>query len=306
MIRKPIYIFILAFAFSTGKAQHTPLLTQYMFNGLAYNPGFAGSDEVLSVSIADRNQWVGFDGAPVTQTIAVHTPLKNENIGLGLLLYRDVIGKSHDNGIYGTYAYRIKLGKGKLSLGLTGGFSFKQIKLSESTIIQQGDEVFSKNTPLCVLPNFSIGAYYYSSDFFVGFSSPFVFSEKLDTQTDKLVSSFDFSKNNFLLTSGYNYKINSLYAIKLSFLWRTNLATGSQIELDLAAEHSKFGGIGIGYRMKDAVMILLKVRINNQMFFGYSYGIPMSKLSNYNSGTHEFYLTYQFKYESKTVSSRFF
>ncbi len=305
-IRRLTYILIFVFTVFSGKAQHTPLLSQYMFNGLAYNPGFAGSDDALSISVADRNQWVGFDGAPVTQTIAVHSPLKNENIAMGLFLYRDVIGKSYNNGIYGTYAYRVKLGKGKLSMGLTGGFSFKQVKLSESTVIQQGDEVFSKNTPLCFLPNSSIGTYYYSPDFFVGLSAPFIFSEEFNMQTDKYISTFDFSKNNFLLTGGYNYRINSLYVIKPSFLWRTNLTTGSQVELDLAAEHLKFGGIGIGYRLKDAIIILLKVRINNQMFFGYSYGIPISKLSNYNSGTHEFYLTYQFKYESKTVSSRFF
>jgi len=307
MIRKQlIYLIILFGAVAELKAQYTPILSQYMFNGLGYNPAFAGSNEVLTVSAANRNQWVGFDGAPVTQTITAHTPLKNENIALGVMLLRDVIGKTHNNGLFASYAYRMKWGDGKLSIGLTAGFSLMEARLSESVIIQQGDEVFSKNTPVCFLPNFSIGTYYYSSKFFVGFSSPFIFTEKYDVNTDKFISVFDFKKNNFMMNGGYNYQINNEYALKPSFLLHTNLSTGSQLELDLAAENLRFGGIGLGYRLKDAVIFLLKAKINNQMFFGYAYGLTVSKLSNYNSGTHEFYLTYRFKYESKTVSSRFF
>jgi len=288
------------------KAQHTPLLSQYMFNGLAYNPGYAGSNDVLTLSVADRHQWVGFDGAPITQTLVAHTPLKNENIALGLMLFRDVIGKTHNNGLYASYAYRIKWGQGKLSMGLTGGFSFLQARLSESVTIQSGDEVFAQNTPMCFLPNFSIGAYYYSSKFYAGFSTPFIFSEQFNDASNKFIPVFEFNKNNFIITGGYNYQINSEYAVKPSLLWRFNMATGSQPEINLAVENLRFGGLGVGYRAKDAVVIILKAKINNQMFFGYSYGLPVSVLSNYNSGTHEFYLTYQFKYESKTVSSRFF
>ncbi|MCD6366167.1 MAG: type IX secretion system membrane protein PorP/SprF [Bacteroidales bacterium] len=306
MTKQLIYIIILMLSVLDTKAQYTPLLSQYMFNQLAYNPGYAGSNDVLTLSVSDRHQWVGFDGAPVTQTLAAHTPLKNENIALGLMLFRDVIGKTHNNGLYASYAYRIKWGSGKLSLGLTGGFSLLQARLSESVTIQSGDEVFSQNTPMCFLPNFSMGAYYYSSKFYAGFSTPFIFSERFDDGSGKFVSAFEFNKNNFILTGGYNHQINNEYTVKPSLLWRTNMVTGSQLELDLAVENLRFGGLGIGYRTKDAIIILLKAKINNQMFFGYSYGLPVSRLSNYNSGTHEFYLTYLFKYESKTVSSRFF
>jgi len=187
-----------------------------------------------------------------------------------------------------------------------GGFSLMQARFSESVIIQQGDEVFSRNTPVCFLPNFSIGTYYYSSKFFIGFSSPFIFTEKFDVNTDKFISVFEFNENNFVINGGYNYQVNNEYALKPSILLHTNLTTGSQFEMDLAAENLRFGGLGIGYRHKDAVVFLLKAKINNQMFFGYAYDLTVSKLSNYNSGTHEFYLTYRFKYESKTISSRFF
>ncbi|HIE15765.1 MAG TPA: type IX secretion system membrane protein PorP/SprF [Bacteroidales bacterium] len=287
-------------------AQHTPLLTQYMFNGLLNNPGFAGSNEVLTLSVSDRHQWIGFDGAPVTQIFTAHTPLKNENIGLGILLYRDVIGKSYDNGLYGTYTYHLKIRGGKLSLGLTGGISFKQKKLSEINTTQPGDVVFLTNTPLSVLPNLSIGAYYFCSRFFAGISTPFILTETFDKKTGKLLSVFDSRKNNFMFTGGYNYTLNKNYTIKPSFLWRINLTSGQQTEINIAVENKKIGGVGIGYRIKDAVIILLKIRINNQMFLGYSYDMSVSELSSYNYGTHEFYLTYQFRYESKTVSSRFF
>lgn len=286
--------------------QYTPLLSQYHFNGLTINPAFAGSYDVLSVSISDRNQWVGFNGAPVTQTIAAHMPLKNENIALGLLMYRDVIGVSQNNGIYGNYAYRIKVGDGKLSIGIGGGIAFKQANLSETNIVQVEDVVFSKNSSVSVLPNVSIGAYYYTKKYYLGISSPFIFSEEFVKDKGKFISIFDFSKNNMMLNGGYKYNINAIYCLKPSILFKSNFSSGTQLDLILTAEHSQFGGFGLGFRTNESILFLIKVRFNDQIFLGYSYDLSTSKLSNFNSGTHEIYLTYQFIYHSKTVSSRFF
>ncbi len=298
-----LYILFLSVIVS---AQYTPLLSQYTFNGLAINPAFAGSYDVLSVSISDRNQWVGFDGAPVTQTIAAHMPMKNENIALGVLMYRDVIGVSQDNGIFGNYAYRIKVKDGKLSIGVCGGISFKQAKLNETTIVQTEDVVFSKNSSISVLPNFSIGGYYYTKKYYIGISSPFIFSEEFDDEKENFSSRYDFSKSNIMITGGYKYDINSIYSLKPSILFKTNFCTGTQLDMILAAEHSQFGGFGLGFRSNESVLFLLKIRFNDQIFLGYSYDLSTSKLANFNSGTHEIYLTYQFIYHSKTVSSRFF
>jgi type IX secretion system PorP/SprF family membrane protein len=61
-------------------AQQDPQYSQYMFNPLAYNPAYAGSQGSLSGTLLLRRQWMGIDGGPATGVISAHTP---SGTGLG-------------------------------------------------------------------------------------------------------------------------------------------------------------------------------------------------------------------------------
>ena len=83
-------LFILFFSINLfGQQQAT--FSQYMFNGLAINPAYAGSQGVLTATALARYQSLGLEGAPNTQSFALHSPLLNDNIGVGLLFVRDNI-----------------------------------------------------------------------------------------------------------------------------------------------------------------------------------------------------------------------
>ena len=56
-------------------AQQDALFSQYMFNKLAVNPGYAGSREILSTDLLYRYQWVNIEGAPKTISASIHSPL---------------------------------------------------------------------------------------------------------------------------------------------------------------------------------------------------------------------------------------
>ncbi|MFH2142047.1 MAG: PorP/SprF family type IX secretion system membrane protein [Bacteroidota bacterium] len=290
---------------SYSYAQHTQLLSQYTLNGLPSNPAYTGSYNVLSVSSSYRNQWVGFEGSPATNTISVHTPLKKENIAVGLLFYRDVIGKSYDNGIFGSYAYRFKLWNGKLSLGLNAGISLMQARLSEAIVINNADPVYSQNTPVSIIPNFSFGSFYCADDYYLGFSIPYILSHQLNENIGKFNVRHSFKEYNFLLTGGYNYIVNSEYCFKPSMLFRMNMTTGAQLELTAAADYKDIFGAGFSFRTSDAVIAFIKVNINSQFTFAYSYDFTVSRLRAFNSGSHELFLLYRFRYVSKSVSARF-
>src|SRR4029078_9381943 len=75
---------LFGFLFVAAHAQYEPMFTQYMFNETFINPAYAGSHENISASVLDRNQWVGIDGAPKTQTFNIHGATGNRKIGLGL------------------------------------------------------------------------------------------------------------------------------------------------------------------------------------------------------------------------------
>ena len=59
-----------------------------MFNHLAVNPGYAGSQGMLSVGMINRQQWMGFRKSKTT-LFSVHTPVKplESSAGLALLLW---------------------------------------------------------------------------------------------------------------------------------------------------------------------------------------------------------------------------
>ena len=143
-----LYHYILIFLITlstTVSAQLYPRFNQYMTEGLTINPAFAGSREVLSTAFFYKNNWVGFDGAPVYQTLSAHTPLKNNKIGLGVLLMHEQIGIDNNYSLYFNYAYRASLRVGKLSFGLKGGIELTNLNYSDlrSSPRSVQDPVFS-------------------------------------------------------------------------------------------------------------------------------------------------------------------
>jgi type IX secretion system PorP/SprF family membrane protein len=127
-------IYILAFLFCMGsqllRAQHDAMYTQYMFNPLLINPAYAGSADALDVTVLNRNQWVGFDGAPRTSTFSAHSPLKDNRINFGLTVTDDHFGLSHQDKISLIYAYRISFRHSALFLGVQGGINMVRTNLS--------------------------------------------------------------------------------------------------------------------------------------------------------------------------------
>src|SRR5688500_3539420 len=105
------------------QAQQYPVFSQYYFNELVINPGYAGSHVQLSATGMYRNQWVNFPGAPKTYNFSAHTSLLKNKIGVGLMFDHDEIGSYKNNHVYGYYAYKIHFTDATLSMGLQAGFN---------------------------------------------------------------------------------------------------------------------------------------------------------------------------------------
>ena len=106
---------IIAFVVASlgASAQQDPQHTMYRFNGLMFNPAYAGSREALSLVGIYRWQWVNVPGAPQTGSFAIHSPLKNDRIALGLSFVSDHYTVVHSDKLEGDFAYRIPVGKKK-------------------------------------------------------------------------------------------------------------------------------------------------------------------------------------------------
>lgn len=303
---KNIFQILFFFLLSAGSfAQHYPLNSQYMLNGLAINPAYAGSHEVFTISLLYRNQWTGFNGAPVTQTLCGHAPLKNKNIAVGVIIFSDKIGVTSQNGIYTNYAYRIEFPEGKLSLGLKAGLNILHSRWEEIETIEPNDEQFMSNSDIHVVPNFGTGLYYYCDKYFIGLSVPLLLSYSEDTGKDILKFYHDFKNYNIHFHSGIKFIINNNFYIMPSFLLKYIPGTNTQIDINCKVGYKNMYCAGFSYRTSDAVVALLEYQLNSQFMIGYAYDITISELNRYNNGTHEIMLRYFFGYKLNASNPRF-
>lgn len=288
----------------TSVSQQQATFSQYMFNGLAINPAYAGSHEVLSATALIRYQNLGLPGAPNTQTLSAHSPLLNEKIALGALLIHDKIGVIDQTGIYGSYAYRIQYSKDKnkprvLSLGLQAGISIFDARYSELIIYNSSDPAFSRNIKQSKL-NFGFGIYYYTHNYYAGLSIPHLTGNVFDRGDDLATIT---QTNPILISGGYVFTLTRFMKFKPHTLIK--LVNGAPVEIDLNASLSfdDVLWVGISYKALSAVNLLTEVQITNQIKLGYSYSLTANSLRQVDYGSHEFMVNYMFKYPRDGVLS---
>ena len=287
-------------------AQHTPLTSQYLFNGLVINPAYAGSRDALATNLTYRHQWVGFDGAPVTQFLSVHAPLGRRKLGLGLLVYNDRIGVSQETGVFSNYAYRIRFRKGKLSFGVGAGFTLLRSHWTTLALQQDGDQSFSTDTRSAVRPNFSTGVYYYTKSWFVGISSPFLILHRYPLTSDGWTITDTKADLQPMLTGGHIHQLSKDVKLKPSTLIRYRVSSGVQADISANLILKDKVWVGASYRTGDAFVASLEVLPTPQWRLGYAYDLGLSDLLPYHRGSHELMVQYEFGYRIRVKDPRYF
>jgi len=306
MWMKLIVILFLWIVACPVEAQLHPLLDQYQMNGLAINPAYAGSQEALSVGLYSRNQWIGFEGAPKVLTFFMHSPLQNPKVNLGLMIHHDQVGSFVETGFMLNYAFRIEMGRGKLSLGLAAGMS----KLSsDQNLIRyndEGDQVIQNQMESSVFSDYSFGVYYYTNTYYLGFSMPQLTNRTLNEVTQKFFTTFDAASTNYLLTAGYRFRLTQYIEFLPSTLYKSNPSNDNQVDLNGNFIYKDMVWLGGGYRTNGHVSGLFQLQINAQLRVAYSYGYENSELSSFQQGSHEILILYNFKYLLDVVNPRHF
>ncbi len=286
--------------------QHSPLTSQYLFNGLLINPAYAGSRDALAANMTYRRQWAGFEGAPVTQMMSVHAPVGSRKIGLGALLYNDRIGVSSETGFFTNYAYRIPFKQGKLALGLGAGVTLLQARWADVALQDGSDASFASNSTGTVRPNFSTGAYYYNKKLFIGASLPFFLARRYDADQDTWIVTNDASQYQPMITGGCLIPLDRDFKLKPSALVRYQVGARPQADLNCNVIFRDKVWAGLSYRTNDAVVGMLEVLPTPQWRFGYAYDLGVSDLRTHHSGSHELMLQYEFGYRIRVRDPRYY
>jgi type IX secretion system PorP/SprF family membrane protein len=288
---------------SVSWAQQEATYAQYMFNGMAINPAYAGQHRALSVSVLSRFQNVGLPGAPTTQSLAVHSPLVNQRFAVGALFVHDKIGVISQTQFSGVYAYRVPVSlRGTLSFGIQAGVSRYSAQYSALDIYQT-DPAFSQDVNE-TRPNIGTGIFLDHTDWYVGISAPHMLNNVFTRDSDLMTIHQPFP---VILTGGVVFPISRSIHFKPNTLIK--MVDGRIVEVDINANFlfDEVIWAGISYHTSQALNLLVDLQVTDQLRLGYSYTAALGEIKTVQIGSHEIFLGYIFKFNSKgIVSPRYF
>lgn len=287
--------------------QQDMMFSQYMFNMLSVNPAYAGSRDVISMTSLYRRQWVNIEGSPRIMTFTADAPMASEKMGIGIVAFNDRVGEFSTTGLFASGAYRIRLKKGMLAMGLQAGFYQMRASLTDVQLSRDNayDQAFANNVQK-TLPNFGTGVYYNSDRYYIGLSSPHLVNNKLFKKSDTIISNAKLSRHLFLV-GGYVFPLSVDVKLKTSTLIK--FVAGAPLQADLNGNVWFFDKLaaGLSYRTSGALVSMLEVQATPQFRFGYSYDGNIGKSRKSLRGSHEIMLRYEFGYvKAKMLSPRYF
>ncbi|HOU01942.1 MAG TPA: type IX secretion system membrane protein PorP/SprF [Bacteroidales bacterium] len=286
-----------------------PVYSQYIQNGLMINPAYAGSREALSTALSYRMQWMGTKGAPVLQTISLHTPMKNDKVALGLKARFMQYGVTKSASVFAVYAYHIKLARGKLSLGLKAGADVSNTDYSGLLGITRPDPVFTEDERKYILPNAGFGVYYFNDRVFGGLSIPSFLCYR-NAGNGNTQAFHDFKEYEFIINAGGLINISPLFRFKPSFLVNysfNNTKKLNQFDINGNLIIADIVWVGASYRTTEQVLVgLLQFQITPQLMAGFSYDYPAGRMNTYSKGSSEFVLRYEFGSKVSAANPRYF
>lgn len=301
----------------TANAQQESQYTQYVFNQMLLNPGYAGSKGRLNANLLARVQWVGIEGRPATQTFAIDGSDKRERKAWGAVLTNDEFGAQRQTGMYANFAYRINLSEQtKLSFGAAAGAVQYSIDKDKLIAREPGDQTLMTSANTKILPDFKVGFYLYNEKYFAGIST---------TGIGRL-STDDFhvrQQRHYYLTAGTIFNLSQDFKFKPTLLWKEDLAAPSVLDVNAFLLYQEKLWLGLAWRatvktfgdipeetadIRNAAAIILQYHFLENWRAGYSYDLTVSGLKGYS--THEvmigYTLPHTFLKSNQMVNPRYF
>jgi type IX secretion system PorP/SprF family membrane protein len=295
-VKKLFSIFILIAAVAELHAQQLPHYSNYMLNDYPMNPAVGGSNPYFEGLSNNRYQWIGITDAPRTYILSVHGPTKNLNMGLGGLLFTDIVGPTRRTGFYLSYAYHLKVTeKVRISAGLSAGLLQFMVDGSKITLHDPKDNVISGGVEQVLIPDFGAGIYAYSTDkkWYLGASVPQIMQSKIKFY-DYTYTGLSKLTTHFYVTGGYKFNIGANFKLEPSTCVKFVAPAPVQFDLGLRAIYKDKIWIGGAFRYLDAVSAMIGFTMQENLTFAYSYDFSMTDIKKYSTGTHELMIGIKF------------
>ncbi len=275
-------------------AQQEPVFSQFFYNKLLSNPGAAGSTGLPCLTAFHRQQWVGLDGAPITQALSFNAPVLASRVGVGLTLVNDRIGFYNSTYAQVAYAYRVDLAGGKLGIGLHGSMTRYEADLSEVRTISGSNKTQEDMMDFSYLFNMGMGFHFENERFFIGAAIPQVLDRGQSNGQVRHV----FANAGAVLELSPALRMRAAGAVRVvenappsfdahlgfGFTEEARLWLGSTLRLS-----NNYDGLG-----GDALVAVGQYQISERIRAGLAYDYGLGALRSGNAGSFEFLLEYAF------------
>jgi type IX secretion system PorP/SprF family membrane protein len=279
-------------------AQQDPQFTQYMFNTLFYNPGFAGTEGITKLTAIHRSQWLGYTPtqgggeAPTTQIISVSTPIYKLNSGFGAYIINDRLGAQNNLEAQATYAYHLGVKNSKLSFGMRMGIYSQTFNYNIYRFVNPKDPLLEGKTgsESQIRPDMAFGVYWRKEKYYAGLG----FNHLLRTTFDFGVSQRNALQTHAYLTGGYFHEVN--FDLKFQF--------STLIQSDFSNTTFNVGGIayfkdtmwgGLSFRSSESATLILGYNLlkDKSLKVGYALDYVIQDQAAKQPTSHELLLTYE-------------
>ena len=274
----------------SGYAQYNIRINNILDNSYYINPSVINDEYQALFSIAARKQWIGFPGAPSTFYATGSLYMPKTNTQFGLKVYADNVGYSTITNISASYAYDISLNKEwQLDLGLGASYqclSYDRGQVNTMTADDPAlyDKLLQQNNYNC-----DLGLELKNKSWRFGLSGQNILSAL-------------FKEENILSNANYAYivyrkKEDQVINLQYGFdaIQYGNIV---QMEFSLTSffkfyDEPDLFHLGIFYRTKSEMGVLLGYNLSETFNLAYSYDFNVSGISQNTVGSHELIISYK-------------
>lgn len=292
---------------SDATAQAEAQLTQYWAVPTYYNPAAAGASDFVRIRGGAKLQWLGITNAPKSFLLLADSPFQigKQRIGAGVEFSQTSLGLFSNLQASLQLAYKLKLFKGFLSIGVQAGYYDTKFKGSEIYIPDDDDYHEGNDTSLPSQDlagsafDFSAGIHFSHKYFSIGIGALHILEPTVSLKVEGSQSSDSHEyetrlQRNFYFAADGNIPLkNTLFSLQPSLLVRTDFS-GFSAEATARATFNRFITFGLGYRWKEAISIMAGAEFKN-IFIGYAYDYPLWAINKASSGSHELIIGYKLK-----------
>ncbi len=293
-----------------SQAQLDPIFTQYMFNLQSINPAYAGMWEKIGFSTLIRKQWAGIDRSPLTEIISLHSPLKNEFVGIGLNVINDHFALENRFSVFGDYSFEVSLTpQTRLRLGLKFGFMNYKNPLTQYQLYPDNyyDPAFGEDIDLKFLPNFGVGALLYQENYYISLSVPKIIENNFKANINNYSSLAEI--RTFYLTGGYVFRLISMNNTIFKPTAMIRASQGTPLQFDIAANFLIGERIWLGamVRSGDAICLTSQLFLNKNLRLGFAIDATYNEVYPYQYGTYEITLGYDIDFYGRSyIRAKYF